>query len=155
MDCFNGIYKTYRIIMYYESDQGPLPLDLAVSNMLETDYSGATNQILNIEVEQHVLLDDGTFVNTGSEMCRIENEKRRTEIHTFQREHSTNSHDSSEDIGHTTLTASHEFDPGLHSVSEKPFEPTTKLVDSNFFLEESCQSRKVNIKQTSILEFIG
>lgn len=131
--------------MYYESDQGPLPLDLAVSNMLETDYSGATNRILNIEAEQHVLLDDGTFVNTGSEMCRIENEKRCTEIHTFQREHSTNSHNSS----------SHEFDPGLHSVSEKPFEPTTKLVDSNGFLEESCQSRKVNIKQTSILEFIG
>lgn len=141
--------------MYYESDQGPLPLDLAVSNMLETDYSGATNQILNIEAEQHVLLDDGTFVNTGSEMCRIENEKRCTEIHSFQREHSTNSHNSSEDIAHTSLTASHEFDPGLHSVSEKSFEHATKLVGSKFFLEESCQSTKVNIKQTSILEFIG
>ena len=75
MNCFNGIYKTYRIIIYYESDQGPLPLDPAVTNMLETGCSDTTNQILNIEAEQHVLLDDGTFVNTGSEMCRIENEK--------------------------------------------------------------------------------
>jgi hypothetical protein len=141
--------------MYYESDKGPLPLDLAISNMLETDNSGATNQILNIEAEQHILLDDGTFVNTGSEMCRIENEKRCTEIHTFQIEHSTNSHKSSEDVGHTTLTGSHEFDRGLHSVSEKSFEPTTTLVDSKFFLKESCQSRKVNIKQTSILDFVG
>ena len=155
MDCFNGIYKTYRIIMYYESDQGPLPLDLAVSNMLETDYSGATNQILNIEAEQHVLLDDGTLLTPDRKCVELKMRSDVTEIHTFQREHSTNSHNSSEDIGHTTLKASHEFDPGLHSVSEKSFEPTTKLVDSNVFLEESCQSRKVNIKQTSILEFIG
>lgn len=155
MDCFNGIYKTYRIIIYYESDQGPLPLDLAVSNMLESDYSGTTNQILNIEAEQHVLLDDGTFVNTGSEMCRIANEKRCTKVHTYQREHSITNYNGSEDIRHTTLTGSHGFDPALNSISKKSFEPTTKLEDSNPFLGESCQSRKVNIKQTSILEFIG
>jgi hypothetical protein len=147
VNCFNGIYKTYRIIIYYESDQGPLPLDPAVSNMLETGYSDTTNQILNIEAEQHVLLDDGTFVNTGSEMCRIENEKRRAEIHTFQREHSINNHNRSEIIPRLT--------PLVPSISEKSVEPTTKLADSNFFLNDPCQSRKIDIKQTSILEFIG
>jgi len=155
VNCFNGIYKTYRIIIYYESDQGPLPLDPAVSNMLETGYSDTTNQILNMEAEQHVLLDDGTFVNTGSEMCRIENEKRRAEIHTFQREHSINNHNRSEIIPRTALTVSHKFDPPVPSISEKSVEPTTKLANSNFFLNDPCQSRKIDIKQTSILEFIG
>ena len=155
MNCFNGIYKTYRIIIYYESDQGPLPLDPAVSNMLETGYSDTTNQILNIEAEQHVLLDDGTFVNTGSEMCRIENEMRRTEINTFPREHSINRQNRSKVIPRTALTVSHKSDPPVPSISEKSVEPTTKLADSRLFLNDPYQSRKIDIKQTSILEFIG
>jgi hypothetical protein len=80
---------------------------------------------------------------------------RRTEINTFPREHSINRHNSSEIIPRTALTVSHKSDPPVPSISEKSIEPTTKLADSSFFLNDPYQSRKIDIKQTSILEFIG
>ncbi|MFZ0326364.1 MAG: hypothetical protein WAL66_03590 [Nitrososphaeraceae archaeon] len=155
MAYFYGTYITYRIVIYYESDQGPLPLGLAVPKMLETGNSNITNQVRNIEAEQHVLLDDGTFVNTESEMCRIENESRYAKLHSSQREQSNDGPSSSGDINHPKLPPSHISGIDLRSGSNRLLESVPELVDSNYLLEKSGENRNVNIKQKSLLEFIG
>lgn len=155
MAYFYGTYKTYRIVIYYESDQGPLPLGLAVPKMLETSNYNITNQVRNIEAEQQVLLDDGTFVNIESEMCRIENESRYGKPNSSQKEQSNVGPNSSADINHPKLPPSHISAIDLRTVSNKLLESVPESIDSNYLLEKSTQNRKVNIKQKSLLEFIG
>lgn len=154
MVCSTGIFKTYRIIIYYESDQGPMPLGLAISNMFESSYSKIVNNIRNVEAEQQVLLGDGTFVNTESEMCRIENENRCTELDHSDIVDLAKTSKIPAAITHPTLTSSHIFNPDLHPVSKKPPEFVTKLKDSNYVPERFGQCERANVKQTSILEFI-
>ncbi len=64
----SGVTKTYRIILYYESDQGPLPLDKVIPKMVE---SNGTEDIWNVEAEQQVQAENGAFVNAGSETYDI------------------------------------------------------------------------------------
>ena len=64
----SGVTKTYRIILYYESDQGPLPLDKVIPKMVE---SNGREDVWNVEAEQQVQAENGTFVNAGSETYDI------------------------------------------------------------------------------------
>ena len=153
MDYFNGIYKTYRITIYYESDQGPLPLGQAISNMTETSHSIITDRILNIEAEQQVLLDDGTYVNTESEMSRIENKNRNSEIRLFQREYTTNNQQNPKAISQPP-SHTHRFDPDIQLVSDKLLEPVSDSNDSSLLSNKLRHITKDNIKQTSILEYL-
>ncbi len=60
----SGVTKTYRIILYYESDQRPLPLDKVIPKMVEPN---GREHVWNVEAEQHVQAENGAFVNAGSE----------------------------------------------------------------------------------------
>src|SRR5215475_2610995 len=140
--------------IYYESDHGPLPIDHAVSNMLESGHSYSPNQILNIEAEQQVLLEDGTFVNTGSEMIRIEKEDRNTEIRLLEKEISTIDHNN-RFIRRTTENTSQGSDPGLDSVPNETIEPVLQLEKSSLSSHRAGGSAKVTTIQTSILEYLG
>ena len=146
MNYSNGIYKTYRITIYFESDQGPLQLGPAISNMMKTNNSIIANRILNIEAEQQVLLDDGTYVNTESESNRIENKNRSSETRLFQRECSTNNQHDPNTISRLP-SFTHAFDPDMLFASESK--------DSSFVSHKLRQIAKENIKQTSMLEYLG
>jgi hypothetical protein len=154
LDCPNGIYKTYRITIYFESDQGPLQLDQAISSMMETNNSIMANRILNIEAEQQVLLDDGTYVNTECELSRIENKTRTSEIRLFQRECSTNNQHSPNVISRTR-SLTHGSEPNVLLAPDKLFEPVPESKYSSSLSNQLRQIVKDNIKQTSMLEYLG
>src|SRR5215831_7224843 len=139
--------------IYYESDHGPLPIDHTVSNMLESGHSDIPNQILNIEAEQQVLLEDGTFVNIGSEMFRIEKEARNTEIRLLEKEISTIDH-TNKFIRRTMENTSHGSDPGLDSVPNNTIESVLTLENPSLSSHRVGESAKVTTKQTSILEYL-
>ena len=64
----SGVTKIYRIILYYESDQGPLPLDKVIPKMVD---SNGREDVWNVEAEQQVQAENGAFVNAGSETYDI------------------------------------------------------------------------------------
>jgi hypothetical protein len=154
LDYSNGIYKTYRITIYFESDQGPLHLGHAISSMMETNNSIIANRILNIEAEQQVLLDDGTYVNTECELGRIENKNRSSKIQLFQREYSTSNQPNPNTISRSQSPA-HRTDPDLLFASDILFEPVSESKDLSPASNELRRIVKEDIKQTSMLEYLG
>ncbi len=154
MDYSNGIYKTYRITIYFESDQGPLHLGHAISSMMETNNSIIANRILNVEAEQQVLLDDGTYVNTECELSRIENKNRSSKIQLFQREYSSSNQPIPNTIPRSQSLA-HRTEADVLFASDKLFEPVLESKDSSPTSNKLRRIVKDDIKQTSILEYLG
>lgn len=68
-----GVTKTYRIMIYYESDQGPLPLNKIMTKIIRNTCKEGKQQVWNVEAEEQVQLENGAFVNTRTEMYNARN----------------------------------------------------------------------------------